>query len=388
MSVQWRTRHSLGALAASLVTAGLVVVPGAAAAPGAAAPAANCQVWTGVPPPSPGALVNALTGVRALGLCNVWAVGFYQNVNDGQILSLAEHWNGTAWKVMPTPSPDPGRNVLSAVGAATINDAWAVGETGSKSFILHWNGAFWTQAPSPSPSSDNNDLSGVAVVSATDAWAVGQYFVGATVVNPLVLRWDGQNWTQTAVPAPGSQSVLEAVTAISASNAWAVGAFTTSGGQQKTLIEHWNGTKWVQVPSPNPTGTVSEIGLNGVTATSPSDAWAVGTYTTGTMDKTLIEHWNGTAWKLVASPNPEPRDDLNAVTATSAGNAWAVGFRGTSEQTLIVHWNGTAWKVVPSPSLGQSSDLAGVAAPSATSVWAVGNYGAGGVTQVLAAHCC
>jgi hypothetical protein len=382
MAVQWRTRRSLGALAASLVTLALVVAPGAAAAP-----AANCQVWTGIPPPSPGALVNALTGVRALGPCNVWAVGFYQNVNDGQILSLAVHWNGTAWKVMPTPDPDPHGNVLSAVGAATINDAWAVGETGSNSFILHWNGSFWTQTPSPSPSSDNNDLSGVTVVSAIDAWAVGQY-VPSTVANPLVLHWDGQSWTQTAVPAPGSQSVLEAVTAISASNAWAVGAFTPSGGQEKTLIEHWNGTKWVQVPSPNPPGTVSEIGLNGVTAISASDAWAVGTYTTGTMDKTLIEHWNGTAWKLVVSPNPEPRDDLNAVAATSAGNAWAVGFRGTSDTTLILRWNGTAWKVVPSPNPGQSSDLAGVAAPSATSVWAVGNYSVGGVTQALAAHCC
>lgn len=232
MSVQWRTWRSLGILAASLVTAGLVVAPGVAAAP-----SANCQVWTGVPPPSPGAVVNGLTGVRALGPCNVWAVGLYQNVNDGQILSLAVHWNGTAWKVVPTPSPDPGVNVLSAVGAATINDAWAVGETGGNTFILHWNGAFWTQAPSPSPSSDNNDLSGVAVVSATDAWAVGQYVPG-TVANPLVLHWDGQNWTQTAAPAPGSQSVLEAVTAISASYAWAVGAFT-SGGQEKTLPGRW-----------------------------------------------------------------------------------------------------------------------------------------------------
>ena len=125
--------------------------------------------------------------MRALGPCNAWAVGFYQNVTNGQILSLAEHWNGTAWKVMPTPSPDSDRNVLSAVGAATINDAWAVGQTGSNTFIVHWNGSFWTQAPSPSPSSNTNDLFGVAVVSATDAWAVGQYFPGNTT-NPLVLH--------------------------------------------------------------------------------------------------------------------------------------------------------------------------------------------------------
>src|SRR5690348_4711666 len=323
MAVQWRTRRSLGALAASLVTAGLVIAPGAAAAP-----TASCQVWTGVPPPSPGGVANGFLGVRALGPCNVWAVGLYQDVTDGPILSLAEHWNGTAWKVVPTPNPDSGRDVLSAVGAATINDAWAVGQAGGNTFILHWNGTLWTQATSPNPSSSNNDLSAVTVVSATDAWAVGQY-VPSTSANPLVLRWDGQQWTQTAAPAPGSSSVLEAVTATSAQDAWAVGSFVASTGQ-KTLIEHWNGTKWVQVPSPNPAGPVSEIGLNGVAATSASDAWAVGTYTTGGMDKTLIEHWDGHAWKLVASPNPAPRNSLLAVAATSPGNAWAVGSRTNS----------------------------------------------------------
>ena len=37
--------------------------------------------------------------------------------------------------------------------------------------------------------------------------------------------------------------------------------------------------------------------------------------------------------------------------ATSASNAWAVGGYGSilASKTLIVHWNGTAWKQVPSP---------------------------------------
>ena len=335
--MQWRTWRSVGVLAASLVTAGLVVAPGAAAAP-----AASCELWTGVPPPSPGASENELDGMRALGPCNVWAVGFYQNVTNGQILSLAEHWNGTAWKVMSTPSPDSDRNVLSAVGAATINDAWAV----------------------------------------------GQYFPSSTT-NPLVLHWDGQQWTQTAAPHPGTDSVLEAVTATSAKDVWAVGGYIASSGP-KTLIEHWNGTKWSQVPSPNPAGPVGEIDLFGVAATSASNAWAVGTYSTGTTDKTLIEHWNGHAWTLVPSPNPAPRNSLLAVAATSAGNVWAVGTRTTSatEQTLIVRWNGTAWKPVPSPSPGQVNELTSVATTSATDVWAAGFFTTGGVSQVLAAHCC
>ena len=127
----------------------------------------------------------------------------------------------------------------------------------------------------------------MAVVSATDAWAVGQYFT-STTVNPLVLQWDGQQWTQTAVPAPGSGSVLEAVAATSAKDAWAVGAFNTSGGQEKTLIERWNGTKWVQVPSPSPGQQVNE--LAGVATTSATDVWAVGDFTTGGVTQVLAAH--------------------------------------------------------------------------------------------------
>ena len=54
-------------------------------------------------------------------------------------------------------------------------------------------------------------------------------------------------------------------------------------------------------------------------------------------------------------------------------NAWAVGGAGStsSPKTLVVHWNGTAWKQVPSPAPADSS-LSGVAATSASNAWAVG----------------
>src|SRR6516165_8662248 len=84
---------------------------------------------------------------------------------------------------------------------------------------------------------------------------------------------------------------LNGVAATSASDAWAVGCthcFTSKG---KALIEHWNGAAWKQVPSPGPAGSV----LSGVAATSASNAWAVGSYTAGTSGKSLILRWNGTA---------------------------------------------------------------------------------------------
>jgi hypothetical protein len=133
-----------------------------------------------------------------------------------------------------------------------------------------------------------------------------------------------------------------------------------------------------------------------VAATSSTNAWAVGDYYNGTTDQTLIEHWNGTSWKQVTSPNAggSSHDNvLNGVAATSSTNAWAVGYfyNGTTDQTLIEHWNGTSWKQVTSPNPGGSSDdniLNGVAATSSTNAWAVGDYYNGTTDQTLATHCC
>jgi hypothetical protein len=160
-----------------------------------------------------------------------------------------------------------------------------------------------------------------------------------------------------------------------------------------TLIEHWNGTTWTQVASPSP-GPFRNY-LQGVATTSASNAWAVGYYSNGTQrTQTLIEHWNGTTWKQVPSPSPgSVGNEVGAVSAISASNAWAVGsyahFHGPSivYHTLIEAWNGTAWKTVPSPSPGSSTNyLLGVAATSPSNVWAVGLYNGIG-NQTLALHC-
>src|SRR5579859_6981849 len=95
---------------------------------------------------------------------------------------------------------------------------------------------------------------------------------------------------------------LESAAASSASNAWAVGGYY-HGNAQLTLTEHWNGTTWKVVPSPNPGGTAGKNFLFGVAARS-SQAWAVGRYRDGKANQTPAEHWNGTAWKKVPSANP------------------------------------------------------------------------------------
>jgi hypothetical protein len=176
-------------------------------------------------------------------------------------------------------------------------------------------------------------------------------------------------------PSPGTQfNELNGVAAISANDVWAVGIAETNGVQQ-TLIEHWDGSNWSVVASPNATGTVTNQ-LYAVAAVSTNDVWAVGAFTSGSNVESLIEHWDGTSWSIVSNPGS---GQLSGIAVVSPTEIWAVGnqlINFTNFQTLIEEWNGTSWTVVASPNPGANSDiLHGAAAdPSSGQAWAVGDF--------------
>jgi hypothetical protein len=82
-------------------------------------------------------------------------------------------------------------------------------------------------------------------------------------------------WTLVASPNVGSDpSILNAVAATSPSRAYAVGDwYQADTGVYHTLIERWNGSTWKRVASPDPGDTTNA--LQGVAASEPGDAWAV-----------------------------------------------------------------------------------------------------------------
>ena len=169
--------------------------------------------------------------------------------------------------------------------------------------------------------------------------------------------------------------LLTAVTTVSANDIWAVGYFFTSNGAPQTLTEHWNGTNWSIVASPNV--GIGDNYLNGVAAVSSSDVWAVGEEYSNGFYHMLLEHWNGTSWSVVTAPNVGLGQHLKSVVAISTNNVWAVGFyyNGTVFQTLFIHWNGTSWSQVASPSAGTGDNyLQSLMVVSANNIWAVGFY--------------
>jgi len=90
-------------------------------------------------PGMPFAVDGFLNGVAATSARNVWAVG-----GNGAGRNLILHWDGTAWKRVPSPNPAGEESVLAGVAALSAANAWAVG-----SVILHWNGRAWKLVPNP-----------------------------------------------------------------------------------------------------------------------------------------------------------------------------------------------------------------------------------------------
>lgn len=135
--------------------------------------------------------------------------------------------------------------------------------------------------------------------------------------------------------------------------------------------------------------------IQSMDAISSTDVWAVGgsgdnaSPYGGTPSNTLIEHYNGTAWSVVTSPDTGTNDNLTGVTETSPANLTAVGYatppKGTGAQTLTMTWNGTAWAIEPSPNAGIPSVLTSVStAPGDAIVPAVGYDGPQGSWNPLA----
>lgn len=331
-----------------------LLVPAGAAAAGSQPP-----VWGSVPSANRGEADNTLLGVDVIGTADIWAVGRHKT-GPSNTRTLAQHWNGSRWQLFPTPNPSSsggGNAELEGVSGVAGDDVWAVGfsqafgSSRRNALIQHWDGTAWRTVPSPNPPGATR-LTDVVARSANDVWAVGE--TGSFPPRPLILHWDGIRWTQIAnncggslnaitpvrgtgtlwavgqyttcffngkrwLPAqPASAPILEDVSAVSATEAWAVGRVITCFPkfcQSASTIQRWDGSRWTEVSHP------IAGDLLGVQVVAANDVWAIGNENPGT----AIRHWDGTAWSDVPSPNPGRGGVLKAIDARGPGELWSVG---------------------------------------------------------------
>src|SRR5207248_2249737 len=124
-----------------------------------------------------------------------------------------------------------------------------------------------------------------------------------------------------------------------------------------------NGEHWQHSPVPD----LGDFALDDVTALASDDVWAVGSSfrTKGTLDTTVILHWDGRSWTRSTSPNEDGKHtSLGAIHAIAANDIWAVGYSwvaGTHDRhPFAIHWNGRHWAKTATPN--QSGELYQVAA--------------------------
>jgi hypothetical protein len=285
---------------------------------------------------------------------------------------------GSIFQVVPTPNQNF-NSELFAASASSPNDIWAVGQS-----TIHFDGTTWTAFPAPMIKGDNKSfLQGVVAISPTLAWAAGNVTDGAHR-GQVIEQWNGTKWSLFPGPKFGKkdQANVFAMTSSSVNDVWAIGSLVNLGtGLVSPLFEHWNGTTW--------TATTVESNnefLFGASAAAPNDVWTVG-FSGSDKIETSAMHWDGTNWKRVGTPNVgEGTNKLNAVLALAPNDVWAVGFstpvappKQAATLTLIEHFDGTRWAVVPSPNIGpnsanQSNRLLGLTANSSNDIWAFGSY--------------
>lgn len=316
-------------------------------------------------------------------------------------LAVSATAGGTAQAATPSgfsvaPTADLGGQpaIFVAIAAPSHTDAWIAGEIGNGSAPLleHWNGASWSIVTLPGLPAHywQAGLGGVSATSATDVWVSGSYetFSSAKglVSHQLLYHLTADGWHRLGRVANHRDPIygFGQIVARSATDVW---AFADSECAQ--LIEHYNGTRWKMVTDNDECDGDSNYGYDSVTPIASGTALALGTQTPPDAYPRI-----GIADCLPSTSNgcPAPLSGAQLGTEEHAAagtekNLWVIG-ETSPEAPLAYDWNGTAWTDT-SPSFGYTTqhELRSATLLPDGDLWAVGDRtSTGGERTLILSH--
>lgn len=141
----------------------------------------NGEAWSVVATPDTTSSGNVLNGLACSSSSDCWATG------QGAGKALAERWNGSVWSIVATPDPSSGVSGFaggsselggSSVQCVSASNCWAVGFADRQQTTLvlveHWNGTAWSVVPSADPGGSHaSELASVACSPDGRCQAVG-----------------------------------------------------------------------------------------------------------------------------------------------------------------------------------------------------------------------
>jgi hypothetical protein len=188
-------------------------------------------------------------------------------------------------------------------------------------------------------------------------------------------------WVQVPSPNPSAtRNMVRGISGTSSSDVWAVGSYeevltVPPYNIQNELLLHWNGSDWQQYPSLHLSTTLDD--LYDVEAISANNVWAVGNYNQASVRSEIL-HFDGSSWTNINIPQNQSGSYLYSLHAINANDIWAAGGQGGSpiRPAYTIHYNGSSWTEVTVPPVGAFRtafyDIHGVAS---NDVWAVGHWG-------------
>jgi hypothetical protein len=178
------------------------------------------------------------------------------------------------------------------------------------------------------------------------------------------------------VPDPGNDVLLYAISASSPTNVYAVGQEGSSFPSQ-ALLEHYNGQEWsVTKTEEDPTESLDPFGLNA----TASGVTVVGARESDrTPFTTLVASGTESGVTLQSSPSAGTgENDLFGAATAADGSTWAVGWHVVEgpenvHRTLIEHRVNGQWSLEASPNPStEENGFSSITAIPGGGLWAAG----------------
>ena len=298
------------------------------------------------------------------------------------------------WTIFQSSNTGLQINEVSALAVLSKDDLWAAGYysptyNSYKSLVMHWDGKSWSMVPTPNNEGYSYKLLAIEAISSDDIWATGNYHANDSQLElTLIMHWDGEKWAQVEIPKLGNLGSLNGISAVSKDDIWAVGSYYSSHDAiSYNLIMHWDGNNWSppdEIPNPHPyyPNYPGPNSLHAVAAISQDDVWAIGATDGGPS----VLHWNGKNWTEGPFPRLKQGVKLQALAAIGPGDIWVAGVDPDSH-LLTLHWDGSVWTPVPAITPGAKIiTVVALAAVSKDNIWLIGNDSHSEMTVMLLMH--
>lgn len=294
-------------------------------------PTGGCGTWFVQPSPHPTGMDDSwLNDMAYLAPDDIWAVGrsFGEfQVGDFNQNTLAMHYDGTSWSIVPTPNPAPIPLMinceLNAVAALSPTNVWAAGTRidsdggpgwiGLHNLVLHWDGTSWEHIDAPIPPTfgaqgvSGDGIYDILALAEDDIWFFGEWITlnaqGFTFRYALAMHYDGADFTVHPMPLVGSNgATIYGSDAASSDDIWAAGAAGDgdAGTMNFSFIYHWDGSAWEHRPFTPAPGLYHWYG--DVKVLTSDDVWISGlAWAPGEMTPFML-HWDGDDYEYVEVP--------------------------------------------------------------------------------------